>query len=381
MTYVDELSRILAARGHTVSILSPGPRARLVRRNRVVYYSVSRFRPASFPVRLFYSVCRYILPQVAERLGWAEAVKGFMLSHPHFDIVEAPEWGSGTLLISGRRRPKIIVRLHKSELQYKKDNMLPLNISDYIVDLFERVCILKASAVTSPTRFMVSQYTIIGLLRRYAGSPIRILPNSVKTYRPPKASGKKIHNYLLTVGRVEIGKGSMLLAEAFARITHEYPSLRLVFVGEDTNIPIEGTWRSYTAYIRSRMVTREAADRIKFIPRQTRMNLARYYRNCLLYVSPSRGNENASMSILEALMHGKAIIGSTAGGTPELVHHKKNGLLFASEDADDLVSKLRFMIDHPAFRHRCENNARAGAFRLEETVKTSELLFRELVMP
>ena len=57
-------------------------------------------------------------------------------------------------------------------------------------------------------------------------------------------------------------------------------------------------------------------------------------------IVPSEWHENNPMTIVEGYSLGKPVIGSKAGGIPELIIENKTGFLFDMGDIDDLVSKI-----------------------------------------
>ncbi len=53
--------------------------------------------------------------------------------------------------------------------------------------------------------------------------------------------------------------------------------------------------------------------------------------------------ENCPMSVAESIYLGTPVIGSNIGGVPELIRDGKTGLLFKSNDFNDLISKIKLM--------------------------------------
>ena len=53
------------------------------------------------------------------------------------------------------------------------------------------------------------------------------------------------------------------------------------------------------------------------------------------------------MILIEAGIAGTPIIASRTGGIPEIVEHKKSGLLFEQGDVQGLADSILFVIDHP----------------------------------
>ncbi|MFA6104982.1 MAG: glycosyltransferase [Patescibacteria group bacterium] len=64
-------------------------------------------------------------------------------------------------------------------------------------------------------------------------------------------------------------------------------------------------------------------------------------------VVPSVFLENCSVSILEALSHGRLVVASDRGGNPEMIINGKTGFLCRPEDPDDLARAIREAIELP----------------------------------
>lgn len=70
-----------------------------------------------------------------------------------------------------------------------------------------------------------------------------------------------------------------------------------------------------------------------------------------IYIQPSR-SEAISLSIMEALQYGIPIIGSNVGGIPEVCVNNYNGLLFESQNSEELYNKLEQLILSADLRNR-----------------------------
>ncbi|MBI4281854.1 glycosyltransferase family 4 protein [Candidatus Uhrbacteria bacterium] len=80
-----------------------------------------------------------------------------------------------------------------------------------------------------------------------------------------------------------------------------------------------------------------------------------------LVVIPSLFPETFGFTVLEALAHGKAVVGSNIGAVPELIEDRKTGLLVKPGDAEDLGEKVQYLLSHHDERHAMERNARVVA--------------------
>jgi len=70
-----------------------------------------------------------------------------------------------------------------------------------------------------------------------------------------------------------------------------------------------------------------------------------------IFVLPST-SEALSNSLMEAMACGCAVVASKVGGNPELVEHEVTGLLFPSQQPEDLAGCLDRLIDSPELRRR-----------------------------
>ena len=79
---------------------------------------------------------------------------------------------------------------------------------------------------------------------------------------------------------------------------------------------------------------------------------------------------------------GCAVIGSNLGGTPELIHDGKTGLLFRPGDSQDLAEKLRCLVEHDDFRRQLGREAASfthSTFPINRTVTRMADLYQSLL--
>lgn len=99
------------------------------------------------------------------------------------------------------------------------------------------------------------------------------------------------------------------------------------------------------------------------------------------YLLPSRA-EGLGTAALEALSVGLPVIGSRVGGIPESVVHEQTGLLFESENSDQLAAAMARLMGDAALRERLAAGARAHIREhfTEEALVRHTLAFYERIV-
>jgi glycosyltransferase involved in cell wall biosynthesis len=139
---------------------------------------------------------------------------------------------------------------------------------------------------------------------------------------------------ILNVGHVAWRKGQLVLAEAFGRIAARHPEWKLFLAGHDGG---DGTIQQIRQFMESRRLT----GRIELLgERNDALDLM---RGASIYVQPSFW-EALGLALQEAMFCGCAVIGSRAGGIPELIQHGRTGLLCESGNVAELSDALELLI-------------------------------------
>jgi len=136
---------------------------------------------------------------------------------------------------------------------------------------------------------------------------------------------------ILYLGRINRVKGSDILIDAFNKLKNSVPLVKLFLVG---NISDE------------KVVTmiHDNIEDVISIPPQCDVSL--FYDICDLVILPSR-EEALGNTMLEAGYFKKPFIGSRTGGIAEFIDDGINGFLFEPGNADDLVNRIKFVINNP----------------------------------
>lgn len=129
--------------------------------------------------------------------------------------------------------------------------------------------------------------------------------------------------------RLEKIKGADFLLPAFAQVYHLFPDAHLSIVGD-------GSLRGEMEQQQKQLNIPSSA--ISWKGRLTSKELPAQYAQIDVAWVPSR-SEGFGLSALEAMAQGCPVIASNIGGLSEIVQDNVNGILFQSQDANDLAKK------------------------------------------
>lgn len=162
---------------------------------------------------------------------------------------------------------------------------------------------------------------------------------------------------VLYVGRIERRKGLDVALKAMIELLAEGHDLEFDVVGQSTTG--DPAFRASVQGLLDQAQVRGFAERIHLHGAVSDERLLRFYANCDLFVAPSR-YESFGLVLLEAMRAGKPVVAARVGGMPEVVRDSENGLLFVSEDTDDLARCLRSLVGNATLRKELGQASRAA---------------------
>jgi glycosyltransferase involved in cell wall biosynthesis len=155
------------------------------------------------------------------------------------------------------------------------------------------------------------------------------------------------------LGRLSEFKGQHLLLEALEKLQREDITVHGWIVGE----PFE---KEYVNRLKKGVKDKQLSHQIHFMD---------FYDNplqlmtCFDAVVLTTKNETFGLVLIEAMHAGVAVIGSNAGGVPEIIDHGKTGLLFETWNSDELAQAIKKLYFDEPFR---KNLASAGQQKAKE---------------
>lgn len=173
-----------------------------------------------------------------------------------------------------------------------------------------------------------------------------------RRFRPPDGPTGTGAVRLLFAGRIAKEKGLHTAIDALALIRRgsEAPQVRLTVAG-----PAQDA--EYLSGIRQRVEACGLRSQVDFVGPVSRDAMPPLYQHHDVFLLPSVWEEPFSIGLLEAMASGLAVIGTTTGGSPEVLRDGENALTFPPDDAPELAHHVRRLFD-PALRARLGREAR-----------------------
>lgn len=145
---------------------------------------------------------------------------------------------------------------------------------------------------------------------------------------------------IVLIGRISQIKGQNVLAKAFKSILNEFPNTKLVFIGSYVK-----SKKEYYDDLISLIDSLNLDEYITFVDFQE--NIWPYYDASDIVLMPSTEPESFGLVAAEALLSKKPVIASKIGALPEIILDYKTGLLFKSNDFEDLSKKISVLLNNP----------------------------------
>jgi glycosyltransferase involved in cell wall biosynthesis len=181
-------------------------------------------------------------------------------------------------------------------------------------------------------------------LTKYNHKKIHVIPSFVN-FSEEKKTKEQVRNELnistfafvfALIGRIDQQKGQLEAVKAFHLLnkTNTY----LLIIGS----PTLNENNNYLNTIKEYIIQHKLTDSVLFFDHIE--NITSYYSGFDVCLMTSK-SETFGMVTIESLSNGIPVIGSNTGGTPELLQHRKYGLLYDVSSIEDLVLKMEDIIN------------------------------------
>ncbi len=140
---------------------------------------------------------------------------------------------------------------------------------------------------------------------------------------------------LLLVGNIIPSKGQEDAVRALVELVNQR--------NRDVALAIVGSGQAtYLDKLRRMVEDAHVQERVHFVPFQ--MNVRPLFSQADIILVCSRCEAFGSVTV-EGLLHGKAVIGTNTGGTPEIIHDGETGLLYEPGNIPQLVSQIERLME------------------------------------
>jgi glycosyltransferase involved in cell wall biosynthesis len=339
--FVARIAEGVAARGHEVEVVAPhapgtaaderigGVRIRRFR------YGPNRLERVAYTGNLHQSA---LFSPIAA-LGFPGFLLAFgravRLAVRHFepDLIHAHWWVPGGWFARRWGVPYVIT-CHGSDVRLLERGDLVRKAASGV---FRR-----AARVTTVSKFLAGD-----IARLLPDTALKLvvtpMPVDVATFTSGDRTIKAEPPQILYAGNLVQSKGVDVLLEAAAELTRRGVGYRLRLLGEG---PMRQQLEARARSLRLEPQISWSA----FVPQSA---MPAEYGASTVTVLPSRGSaEGLGLTLVEALLAGSAIVGTPAGGIPEVVLHEETGLLARDGDPIDLAIQIQRLLQDRSLRER-----------------------------
>jgi len=272
---------------------------------------------ASSGTRMYYGIKRLV-----EKL-WP--IFPFDIIHAHMALPD----GYAAMLLSRDYSKPLVVTFQATDLD------ITANRNDKCLQSLQKV-FFAADKVISPSPRLSRQFS-----ERFK-MPLDTVGYGINPedvfYGNSNLSAKyKNYHLLLSVSRLISTKGIDLNLHALKKIIAKYDNLLYLIIGD-------GPARQELECLVNDLGLK---GHVKFIGQQPHNRVMEYMSICEIFTMPS-WQETFGLVYVEAMAHGKPIIGCQGQGVDGIVTDRNTGLLVKPKNVDSLVKSLDFLLSHPS---------------------------------
>jgi glycosyltransferase involved in cell wall biosynthesis len=189
-----------------------------------------------------------------------------------------------------------------------------------------------------------------------ADSKIKLLYHGVKSldtdstaincdqFNVTSTESKYLHVAIFS--RIEQGKGQHLLVEAVRALKLKNKEIHVTIIGHVMD-------NEYNDKLKKSIYDYKLDKQFHFFQF---IDQASLYMQCFDVIALTTSAETFGLVLIEAMQSGVAVIGSNAGGVPEIINDNVSGLLFESGNTHALADKIELLYDDSEFRNRLALN-------------------------
>jgi glycosyltransferase involved in cell wall biosynthesis len=175
------------------------------------------------------------------------------------------------------------------------------------------------------------------------------LPAEEKPYEPP------VSTTILYPANYTRGKGQEYALQSFAAISKKYPHWKLRFVGGDMGLQKNADFKKELIELSVKLGIEKQVDWQGFAN-----YIFKEYQQASIVLNFSE-SESFSLTCLEAMFYGRALIATKSGGPSEIVDDGTTGLLVPVADTPAMTQALELLITNKELRETLARRAYSAA--------------------
>lgn len=200
----------------------------------------------------------------------------------------------------------------------------------------------------------------------YPETEIKVIPNFTET--PPFSERNGSEVKIIFARRLFDYRGTRVMGQAMVSVLQKYGSrVNLTIAGEGPDL--EFLTKLFRGY-----------DNVTFVKYQSTESIA-VHQQMDIAIVPTIGSEGTSLSLLEAMAAGCAVVCTDVGGMTNIVLNGFNGLMTRAGDVSELEAAITLLIEKAELRKRIAMNAYetvCAAFSKEIWVKKWKNVLTEI---
>ena len=157
---------------------------------------------------------------------------------------------------------------------------------------------------------------------------------------PTKAEGGPLR--IIFARRFFIHRGTRIFTNAIRRILEEYPHIDITIAGDGPDAP----------YMHERLDSYSNVHFIRFASNES----LKIHQDKDIAIIPTIGSEGTSLSLLEAMASGCAVVCTNVGGMTNIVLDHYNGLMI-NPDEESLYQAIKLLIEDPILKTSLQKHA------------------------
>lgn len=198
-------------------------------------------------------------------------------------------------------------------------------------------------AIHSANKIVLVSNKLNNIIKKYCddkNNKINVIANGVDADYILNNRMKKTNNernkIILSVSNLIKTKGIDLNIQAFSKLTEKYQNLRYFIIGD-------GTERKNLEILSKDLVI---SEKVEFLGIVSHNDVMKYMADADIFSLPS-WNEAFGVVYIEAMAHGKPVIGCKGEGIEDFVDDGETGLLVNPKDVDSLAQAMDFLLSNP----------------------------------